>query len=173
MIPTMDLKYSRMVDIPVGNLLYFLRGGQALALALCIEHPETSGPGVVRLPLVLVGSAGSMRLPLVIGSARNARCIDLGIKASVMLAHPIAAVPRNTQQQLGPGYLLLSDTRLAVNSFYEGGLDNQAYWDVRQGHEYRIGADDFVFITQWELGVTARDGQFRRLVAYPQDYTTV
>jgi hypothetical protein len=173
MIPTTDLKYSRMADIPVGNLLYYLREGQPAALALCIEHPETAGTGVVHLPLVLVGLAGRLKLPLIIGNARNARCIDLGLKASIMLTHPIAAILRNTQHQLGPGYLLLSNTRLAVNCFYEGGMQTQTYWDVRQGLEYTVGPDDFVFIVQWELGVVTGDGHFRKLVAYPEDYTIV
>jgi hypothetical protein len=167
MLPIDGLAYRRTADVAIGNLIYAI--GDTAELGICIGHPPgTAGGQITKAVLRLGGTTKHGRMPIV--DTGISRCIDWGRRPEVRWTHPISLAPRNSQVPLAPGYLVLVGDRPSLSSQYTGGRGDTMYWNVLTGDAVTPGQSDFIFVTEWKLGVTGGDGHFVQLASYPDDY---
>jgi hypothetical protein len=174
MLPIDKLSYRSIIDVPAGHLIYLLRpAGPVLALRL--EHPGGStGAPSYPAALVLRGIGNKRYMPLVdAGVSKQQHCLDWGMRALTLWKHPLELLAQHTKTELAPGYLIVVGDQTALCSYYAGGAGERMYWNVRTGTKVEPGKEPFAFIAGWRLGVSAADGSFLKLAAYPTDYGDV
>jgi hypothetical protein len=168
MFSMQGLAYRRIADTAAGNLIYVL-DSDGSQLALCIEHPPTQpGANARHVALRLCCKTNHGPMPLI--DTGVSRCIDWGVRPTIRWNHPLEHLPRNSQQQLDTGYLLLVGDKPAITSYYNGGRGDTVYWDLLTGSPVEPGQDDFILLTNWTLGAMTADQSFLPLLSYPKDY---
>ena len=164
------LTFKSIDQIPAGNLIYVLRDKDAPTLALRIEHPAGgSEPAPFAAALILIDTVKERRMPLVDTTHRTNRCIDWGVRPTLLWDPPLELSPRN-EKPPETGYLLLAGEQLLITSLDAGGEGTKRYWDLKSGAAVELGGHPGVAIVKWRLGVAGSDGAFQQLAAYPKDY---
>jgi hypothetical protein len=162
------LRFSRLNDIPSGNLIYVLRDNGP-ALALRVAHPPGVAGQAVAFPaaVILCDLAQGRRMPLTDPGLANRRCIDWGVRPLVRWTHPLALSPG---VPVDPGYLVLTAQQLALTSHYVGGQGDRLHWNLLDGAYVVPNEAASCIIGAWTLGVEDANGAFVQLTKYPDDY---
>jgi hypothetical protein len=82
----------------------------------------------------------------------------------------LSVVPRTTREHLGVGYFLLTTDGPALSSLYVGGRGDLMYWNVSTGKQISIEYQEFIFVTQWSMGLPDTSGLFFPLLKFPDDF---
>ena len=167
-----NLSTKSVGEVAPGNLIYVL-GEQGPQFAMRIEHPSDAPNGpTYAAALIFRYEISGKTLPVIDAGCAPYPCIDCGVHPELVWDPPLELLTAGASPDVG--HVLLSGKEAGISSSYgPGGYGRRQYWNPYTGKAIDPRPSPPVrtaIIVKWRLGAIDLNGDFRQLIAFPDDY---
>lgn len=167
MFATTDMRFRRVADIPMGNLVARRAGGR-FEFGAVVRAPgfETEVRGI--LYFSVASAQVGTPMPVFEGKSVNGYAIDFGVKPEMVWSGNLETLSEHgPPHPIGCMAIVGGVPGLSARVIGHGPLDEPIYWDILSGEILEVrDSRDTILVNEWRVGRRDVNNTFQELAKF-------